>query len=53
MVRCFDEKYKRFGADKLTKDITLDDLDPDDITSIENGEFQSLLERDRVCGGSS
>ena len=46
MVRFFDEKYDLFGADKLTKDITLDDLDPDDIVNLENGLYQVLPEKD-------
>jgi hypothetical protein len=49
MVRFFDEKYELFGADKLTKDITLADLDPDDITTIENGLMQVLPLKD--CAG--
>jgi len=49
MVRFFEEKFELFGADKLTKDITLDDLDPDDIITFENGVFQVLPEKD--CAG--
>jgi hypothetical protein len=49
MVRFFDEKCELFGADKLTKEITLDDLDPDDIMTVENGMFQVLPEKD--CAG--
>jgi hypothetical protein len=49
MVRFFDEKYELFGGDKLTKDITLADLDPDDITTIENGFLQVLPSKD--CAG--
>jgi hypothetical protein len=49
MVRFFDEKYELFGADKLTKDITLDDLDPHDIAALENGFYQVLPEKD--CAG--
>jgi hypothetical protein len=49
MVRFFHEKCDLFGADKLTKDITLDDLDTDDITTIEKGFFQVLPEKD--CAG--
>jgi hypothetical protein len=49
MVRFFHEKCDLFGADKLTKDITLDDMDQDDITTIENGFFQVLPEKD--CAG--
>jgi hypothetical protein len=49
MVRFFDEKYELFGGDKLTKDITLADLDPDDISTIENGLIQVLPSKD--CAG--
>jgi hypothetical protein len=49
MVRFFDEKYQLFGADKLTKDITLDDMDPDDIAALERGIYQVLPEKD--CAG--
>jgi hypothetical protein len=49
MVRFFDEKYKLFGADKLTKDIVLADLDPDDIAALETGFYQVLPEKD--CAG--
>jgi hypothetical protein len=49
MVRFFDEKCELFGADKLTKDITLDDLDPDDIAALEKGFYQVLPEKD--CAG--
>jgi hypothetical protein len=49
MVRFFDEKYKLFGVDKLTKDIVLADLDPDDIAALEKGFYQVLSERD--CAG--
>ena len=49
MVRFFDQKYELFGADKLTKDITLDDLDPDDIAALERGFYQVLPEKD--CAG--
>jgi hypothetical protein len=46
MVRFFEEKYALFGADKLTKDIVLADLDPDDIVALENGLYQVLPEKD-------
>jgi hypothetical protein len=49
MVRFFDEKCELFGAEKLTKDIKLADLDPDDIMTIESGFFQVLPEKD--CAG--
>jgi hypothetical protein len=49
MVRFFDEKYKLFGAEKLTKDIVLADLDPGDITVLDKGIYQVLPEKD--CAG--
>jgi hypothetical protein len=49
MVRFFEEKYQLFGADKLTKDIVLADLDPDDIATLEKGIYQVLPEKD--CAG--
>ena len=49
MVRFFDEKCELFGADKLTKDITQDDLDPGDIITLEIGLFQVPPEKD--CAG--
>jgi hypothetical protein len=49
MVRFFDEKCELFGADKLTKDIKIADLDPDDIVTIESGLFQMLPVKD--CAG--
>jgi hypothetical protein len=42
MARFFDDKYELFGADKLTKDIALHDLDPDDLITFESGCFQVL-----------
>ena len=49
MVRFFEQKCQLFGADKLTKDITLNDLDPDDIFTLENGVLQVPPEKD--CAG--
>ena len=49
MVRFFDEKCELFGADKLTKDITQDDLDPGDIAALERGIYRVLPEKD--CAG--
>jgi hypothetical protein len=53
MVRFFEEKYALFGAEKLTKDIVLADLDPDDIAAVESGCYQVLPEKDsagrKVC----
>jgi hypothetical protein len=53
MVKFFYEKYNIFGAEKLTKDIVLADLDPDDIAALEKGFYQVLPEKDsagrKVC----
>jgi hypothetical protein len=53
MVRFFDEKLNIFGAEKLTKDIVLADLDPDDVAALEKGFYQVLPEKDsagrKVC----
>jgi hypothetical protein len=48
MVRFFDEKKKLFGADKLTKEIKLWDLDKDDRKLLESGIGQILPQRDRA-----
>jgi hypothetical protein len=48
MVRFFDEKKKLFGADKLTKEIMLCDLDEDDQKFLERGICQILPQRDRA-----
>jgi hypothetical protein len=49
MIRFFDEKYNLFGVEKLTKDIVLADLDPDDIAALDTGFYQVLPEKD--CAG--
>jgi lipopolysaccharide biosynthesis regulator YciM len=46
MVRFFDEKEKLFGADKLTKEIKLWDLDEDDRKFLQSGVNQILPQRD-------
>jgi hypothetical protein len=46
IVRFFEEKYALFGAEKLTKNIVLADLDPDDIAALESGFYQVLPEKD-------
>jgi hypothetical protein len=40
MVRFFELKKSLFGADKLVKDITLDDLDKDDMDTLKTGCVQ-------------
>jgi hypothetical protein len=46
MVRFFGEKCELFGADKLTKNIMLDNLDPDNMITLENSFYQMLPETD-------
>lgn len=40
MIRFFDLKKSLFGAEKLVKDITLDDLDEDDMETLRSGYMQ-------------
>lgn len=47
MHKFLDYKLELFGEEKLCRDITLKDLDLDDMTSLETGAFQELSERDR------
>jgi len=47
LVRHFERKLMLFSEDKLTKEITQDDLDPDDLVTLRNGVFQILPQRDR------
>ncbi|KAL3930107.1 MAG: hypothetical protein SGBAC_011908 [Bacillariaceae sp.] len=46
MIRYFEAKEQLFGKEKLTKDITLDDFDDDDIEALKKGGMQ-LAGRDR------
>ena len=48
MVAFFQQKLEYFGADKLVKDITLQDLNDDDIDSLESGLIQKLQDKDRA-----
>jgi hypothetical protein len=48
LVRFFQEKLNLFGAEKLTKDIKLSDLDEDDIRCLNAGIGQILPLRDRA-----
>jgi hypothetical protein len=41
MVRFFELKKSLFGAEKLVKDITLDDLDEDDMDTLKTGCVQA------------
>jgi hypothetical protein len=47
MCRFFEEKLNLFGDEKLVKKITLDDLDPDDISGLCNGAGHLLPHKDR------
>ncbi|CAJ1932615.1 unnamed protein product [Cylindrotheca closterium] len=47
LIRHFDLKFHLFGQSKLTKDITLADLDADDISSLLSGSMQFLKRNDR------
>lgn len=40
MLRFFEMKRQLFGAKKLTKDITVEDLDADDIAALKSGYLQ-------------
>ena len=44
----FEVKKNLFGPEKLTKEITYDDLDEDDIQCLESGYAQILSGRDRA-----
>jgi len=46
MIKFFDLKHQLFGVDKLVKDITMQDLDEDDIACLKTGHIQ-LAGRDR------
>jgi hypothetical protein len=48
ITRYLDWKLELFGEVKLCKDITLDDLQKDDLTTMKKGVFQRLPERDRA-----
>ena len=51
----FEEKLELFGSEKLVKNITIQDLDPDDIRALACGAMQVLPVKDRsgrtvICG---
>ena len=48
LVKYFEGKLKLFGPDKLTKIITMEDLDEDDLATLNSGYLQLLPERDRA-----
>jgi hypothetical protein len=47
MIRFLEHKLELFGPTKLCKEITLDDLTPDDMECLENGHMQLMPVRDR------
>jgi hypothetical protein len=47
MIRYFEEKRNLFGEGKLTKHITLEDLDADDLATLKTGYLQVLPIKDR------
>ena len=47
VMNFFETKRELFGEEKLTKDITLDDLDDDDMYALKSGGFQILPIPDR------
>eukprot|EP00529_Nitzschia_sp_RCC80_P009908 CAMPEP_0113501294 /NCGR_PEP_ID=MMETSP0014_2-20120614/32868_1 /TAXON_ID=2857 /ORGANISM="Nitzschia sp." /LENGTH=789 /DNA_ID=CAMNT_0000395853 /DNA_START=244 /DNA_END=2613 /DNA_ORIENTATION=- /assembly_acc=CAM_ASM_000159 len=48
LVSYFESKLVLFGPDKLTKDLTLQDLDQQDIACLEYGLVQRLVGRDHA-----
>jgi hypothetical protein len=48
LVRHFQYKMELFGAEKLVKDITIEDLDSEDIKVLKSGFIQLLPVRDRA-----
>jgi hypothetical protein len=48
MVSFLEQKHALFGRTKLTRTIRYDDLEHDDVTTLEHGMFQQLGERDRA-----
>eukprot|EP00980_Cylindrotheca_fusiformis_P029242 scaffold22766_cov131-Cylindrotheca_fusiformis.AAC.8 len=51
LVGFFEQKLLIFGANKLARDITLEDLDHDDLAVLNNGHMQFLPQKD--MGGRS
>jgi hypothetical protein len=47
MIRYFEEKLPLFGEERLTKDIVLEDLDEEDMKTMQSGYAQVLPEKDR------
>ena len=47
-MRHFEEKYKLFGTDSLSKNIEISDLGQGDLKYLQAGHLQILPERDRA-----
>jgi hypothetical protein len=47
IIEYFEGKRSLFGKEKLTKDITLEDLDEDDLATLKSGYLQLLPMKDR------
>jgi hypothetical protein len=48
LVSFLEQKHCLFGREKLTRTICHDDLEDDDVATLEHGMFQQLGERDRA-----
>jgi hypothetical protein len=48
MLAFFEQKLEIFGLEKLVKDITLQDLNEDDLEVLKNGHLQLVPQRDRA-----
>lgn len=48
IVKHFEVKMELFGREKLSQDITQDDLDPEDLTMLYAGYYQYVPIRDRA-----
>mmetsp|Transcript_7006 Transcript_7006/g.12989 ORF Transcript_7006/g.12989 Transcript_7006/m.12989 type:complete len:275 (+) Transcript_7006:115-939(+) len=48
LVSYFESKLVLFGPDKLTKDLTLEDLEAEDIKCLEHGVVQRLVGKDHA-----
>lgn len=51
LVQHFEIKMELFGKEKLSQDITQDDLGPEDLTMLYSGYYQNIGVRDRAGRG--
>ena len=51
IVQHFEIKMELFGKEKLSQDITQDDLDPQDLTMVYSGYYQNIGIRDQAGRG--